>query len=30
VIDVMTFDEDARITSQRAFADNGALVPATD
>lgn len=28
VIDVMTFDDDARITSQRAFVDFGLLTPA--
>jgi steroid delta-isomerase len=28
VIDVMTFDDDARITSQRAFVDFGLLAPA--
>lgn len=30
VIDVMTFDDDARITSQRAFVDHSLLTPATD
>jgi steroid delta-isomerase len=29
-IDVMTFDDDARITSQRAFVDYGQLRPAED
>lgn len=29
-IDVMTFDDDARITSQRAFIDFGLLAPAAD
>lgn len=30
VIDVMTFDDAARITSQRAFVEFGLLAPATD
>lgn len=30
VIDVMTFDDEARITSQRAFVDGSLLGPATD